>query len=155
VRQSLSYSASQRIVDEVHEIRRTAVDWNVKGAVPGARAPQHWLIIAGQQPMALVVKHPVGREQALKKLTSLPGPPLSAFSVLELARQIGRAFRKELLGFQERSQRSRMIVAFPTGKIGKLNGLEDNRGAGHGSSNHMLIWRKTDLPDNNGLPVIE
>src|SRR5690606_38408340 len=94
--------------------------------------PQNWLVIAGQQPVTLPMNDPMGREQALKKLTSLLGPPLSTFDVLERPRQFGRALHNELLGLEERLQRSCMVVRFPTRKVGKLNGLEDDGWAGHG-----------------------
>src|SRR5690606_5336034 len=107
-------------------------------ALAGARALQNWLVITGQQPVTLAMNDPMGREQALEKLTSLLGPPRSTFNALELARQCGRALHNELLGLEERLQRSCMVIGFPTRKVGKLNGFEVDSWAGHGSSTDSL-----------------
>ncbi len=136
--QRLTHGAPHRIVDEVHEIRRPSIDRNLIRALAGASAPQNWLVIPGQQPVTLPMNDPMGREQALKKLTSLLGPPLSTFDVLELPRQFGRALHNELLGLEERLQCSCMVVRFPTRKVGKLNGFEVDSWAGHGSSTDSL-----------------
>src|SRR5690606_23374666 len=106
--QRLTYGAPHRIVDQVHEIWRPSIDWNLIRALAGARALQNWLVITGQQPVTLAMNDPMGREQALKKLTSLLGPPLSTFNVLKLPRQFGRALHNELIGPEERLQRSCM-----------------------------------------------
>ena len=142
VRQPVGLGGAVRLVDDVHEIGRPLVDRRLELAFRRARAFQHRLVVAGQQPLAASAARRDAARTASRR-TPWPRPcwrPSASCAARQatasspagtlhwrdrlVRRRLGRRLADGIARLEECLERSEMVVARPAGQIGERHALE-------------------------------